>query len=352
MKTRLWWLVVPALLAVGCGPVIDDEEGEVIDELTGQVLQRATVKYDMHRLLEDTHLLGHQWITTEQVQAFLTQQGSYLATYKDPAFSNKTAAALIVERSKAYNISPLYMLARIQVESSLVQSGTSTNLAKATGCGCPDSSGCDAQYTGFGKQIECSAKKLRGYFTDLDAGRTTVSGWKVGTTKASLDPCSIKPTNKATAALYTYTPWVGAYATQCGRTTVGGSSLVAVIYHRYADGGFNWDAPTTSGCVSETAGTTVPNLGCVQSSSDAVWRQCVSGVFTAGTTTKPTNCTQSWPWCSSATLGRSVPARTCVQSSSDQQWSQCGVGGAWVSSPMAPNSGAGPVGACFEMYWL
>ncbi|MCY1000846.1 hypothetical protein OWM54_27215 [Myxococcus sp. MISCRS1] len=351
MKTRLWWLMVPALLAVGCGPV-EEEQDEFVDELTGQVLQRATVKYDMHRLLEDDNLLGHQWITTEQVQAFLTQQGSYLATYRDPAFSNKTAAALIVERSKAFGISPLYMLARIQVESSLVQSGTSNNLSKATGCGCPDSSGCDAQYVGFGKQIDCSAKKLRGYFTDLDAGRATVSGWKVGTTKATLDPCSVKPTNKATAALYTYTPWVGAYATQCGRTTVGGSSLVSVIYHRYADGGFNWGAPTSTGCVSETAGTTVPELGCVQSSSDAMWRQCVSGVFTAGSTTRPTNCTQAWPWCSSATLGRSVPARTCVQSSSNQQWSQCGVGGAWVSSPMAPNSGAGPVGACFEMYWL
>ncbi|MCE9673268.1 hypothetical protein LY474_36220 [Myxococcus stipitatus] len=349
MKTRLWWLALPALLAVGCGPV--ESEEVVIDELTGQVLQEATTKYDMHRLLEDSHLLGHQWVTAAQVQAFLVQQGSYLATYKDPAFSNKTAATLIVERSTAYGISPVYMLARIQVESSLVQSGTSTNLAKATGCGCPDSSGCDAQYTGFGKQVECSAKKLRGYFTDLDAGRATVSGWKVGTAKATLDPCTVTPTNKATAALYTYTPWVGAYATQCGRTTVGGSSLVSVVYHRYADSGFDWGSAST-GCVSETAGTTVPNLGCVQSSSDAMWRQCVSGVFTAGSTTKPGNCTQSWPWCSSATLGRTVPARTCVQSASTQAWQQCGVEGAWVSAPMAPQGGAGPVGACFEMYWL
>ncbi|WP_164015452.1 hypothetical protein [Pyxidicoccus trucidator] len=349
MKTRVWMLLVPVLLAAGCGPV-EDAEAPVIDELTGQVLLEATTKYDMHRLLEDADITGGQWITTAQVQAFLQQNGSYLATYKDPVWSNKTAAALIVERSKAYSISPLYMLARIQVESSLVQSGTSTNLAKATGCGCPDTSGCDAQYTGFGNQIECSAKKLRGYFIDLDAGRTTVSGWKVGLTKNTSDPCSVKPVNKATAALYTYTPWVGAYAIQCGRTTVGGSSLVAVIFNRYKTA-YNWgSAPAT--CVSETAGTAVPERGCVQSSSDAIWRQCLSGTFTAGTTAKPTNCTVSYPWCSSATLGRSVPARTCVQSSGDSQWHQCGVEGAWQSAPTAPTSGSGPVGACFAMYAL
>ncbi|MBZ4416279.1 hypothetical protein [Myxococcus sp. RHSTA-1-4] len=348
MKTRLWLLLVPALLAAGCGPV-EDTEAPVIDELTGQVLLEATTKYDMHRLMEDADIIGGQWITTAQVQAFLQQYNSYLATYKDPAWGNKTAAALIVERSRAYSISPLYMLARIQVESSLVQSGTSNNLSKATGCGCPDGSGCDAQYTGFGNQIECSAKKMRGYFTDLDAGRTTIAGWKVGLAKSTLDPCSVTPVTKATAALYTYTPWVGAYATQCGRTTVGGSSLVRVIFERYK-AAYAWGS---GGCFSETAGATLPVDGCVQSSSDALWRQCLStGAFTAGSTAKPSTCTVSYPWCSSATLGRSVPARTCVQSAGDSQWHQCAVEGAWQSAPSAPTTGSGPAGTCYAMYAL
>ncbi len=350
MKKPLWMLVVPALLAAGCGPV-DDAQEPVIDELTGLVLQEATTKYDMHRLMEDADINGGQWITTAQVQAFLQQNGSYLATYRDPAWGNKTAAALIVERSKAYSISPLYMLARIQTESSLVQSGTSTNLSKATGCGCPDSSGCDVSYAGFGNQIECSAKKMRGYFNDLDAGRATISGWRVGVTKSTSDPCSVRPATKATAALYTYTPWVGAYAIQCGRTSVGGSSLVTSIFNRYKTA-YNWGTGTT-GCYTETAGTTLPVNGCVQSSSDALWRQCLStGAFTAGSTSKPSTCTVSYPWCSSATLGRSVPARTCVQSINDQQWHQCGVEGAWQSAPGAPTTGSGPVGACYALYAL
>ena len=349
MKLRYTLLLLPALLAVGCGPTEDEV---VVDELTGQVLEPATTEYDMHRLLEDTDITGGQWITVAQVQAFLEQKGSYLATYKDPAWNYKTAATLIVEQSKLQTISPLYMLARIQTESSLITSGTSTNLAKATGCGCPDSGGCSTSYSGFGKQIECSAKKMRGYLIDLDAGRATVSGWKPGVLKSTSDPCSVKPVNKATAALYTYTPWVGAYAIQCGRTDIGGSSLVAVKYHQFkAD--YAWGTGSTVTCYSGTVEANVAVGVCVQSSSDAIWRQCQGdGTFTAGTTTKPTNCTASWPWCSSATLGKLVPARTCVQSSSDLQWHQCGAEGAWQSAPTAPTSGSGPVGTCYATYAL
>ena len=347
MRLRHAWLLVSALWVVGCGP---SDEAPVVDELTGQVLEAATTKYDMNRLLEDTDITGGQTITPAQVQSFLQQKGSYLATYKDPAWSNKTAATLIVERSKAYTISPLYMLARIQTESSLITSGTSTNLAKATGCGCPDSGGCTISYAGFGNQIECSAKKLRGYLTDLDAGRPTVSGWKVGVTKSSSDPCSVKPTTKATAALYTYTPWVGAYATQCGRTDVGGSSLVAVKYNQFKTE-YAWGTSATT-CYSGTTDSDVAEGGCVQSSSDSIWRQCLSGTFTAGTSTKPSTCTVSWPWCASATLGKSVPARTCVQASSDSVWYQCAAEGVWQSAPNAGSTGSGPVGSCFASYAL
>ncbi|MDC0710599.1 hypothetical protein POL68_19130 [Stigmatella sp. ncwal1] len=346
MKLRACVLVMPVLLAVGCG----SSEEPVVDELTGQVLMEATTKYDMHRLLEDADISGGQWITTAQVQQFLQQKGSYLANYTDPTWGKK-ASALIVERSGAYGISPLYMLARIQTESSLITSGTSTNLAKATGCGCPDSSGCDISYAGFGNQVECSAKKIRGYFNDLDAGRTTVSGWKVGLTKQTSDPCSVKPVNKATAALYTYTPWVGAYALQCGKTTVGGSSLVASIFNRFK-GEYAWGTGAGATCYSGTVDANVAERACVQSSSDALWRQCLSGVFTDGTPAKPSNCSASYPYCASSTLGRSVAMRTCVQSASNSTWQQCAAEGAWLPASSAPVSGAGPAGSCFEMYAL
>ena len=48
-----------------------------------------------------------------------------------------------------------------------------------------------------------------------------------------LDPCVVTPENRATAALYTYTPWVGAYGITCGTAMWGGSSLVARLLQSY-----------------------------------------------------------------------------------------------------------------------
>lgn len=220
-----------AALFVGCGgPQL---EGTEIDPFTGEELLAAATSIDMHNLAADSDILGGSTITVAKVQAFLNKKGGALKSYRDPAFGNRTAADLIVANSRAEGINPVYMLARIQTESSLISGSNTSLIPQATGCGCPDGGGCGSKYRGFGKQIECAAQKFKGYLNDLNAGRPTVSGWKVGVTKSTSDPCSVKPVNKATAALYTYTPWVGAYATQCGRKSVGGSSLLASILISY-----------------------------------------------------------------------------------------------------------------------
>lgn len=224
-----------SLLAVSivgaCGPT---ELGEVeIDPFTGEELDAAAVSLDIHNLMSDDDMTGGSWVTAAKVQAFLNKKGGLIKSYRDPAYGNRTAADLIVANARAQNINPIYILARIQTESSLVSGGSSSLIPKATGCGCPDGSGCSALYRGFGKQVECAAKLVRGYLTDLSTRGTTVSGWRVGVTKNTSDPCAVKPANKATAALYTYTPWVGAYGLQCGRKTVGGSTLLGSIYKTY-----------------------------------------------------------------------------------------------------------------------
>ncbi|MBF5046569.1 hypothetical protein FGE12_29400 [Aggregicoccus sp. 17bor-14] len=224
------------LLAAACGPSESELTGGHLAEdprSPGLVqLDSALGTLDRHNLMSDADLTGGSTVTVAQVQGFLTAKGSYLAHYSDPAWG-KSAATLVVERSRAYGINPVYMLARIEAESGLVRSGTSNNLAQATGCACPDSGSCDGSWAGFGNQVECSAAKFRGYLADLEVGRATVSGWKKGVTKQTLDPCSVTPANNATAALYTYTPWVGAYAAQCGTSQWGGSSLVALLYANF-----------------------------------------------------------------------------------------------------------------------
>src|SRR5688500_15998832 len=105
--SRRLMLLCGALTAISCGA---PEETSRVDELTGELLLELAATHDMHRLMEDGELTGGGGITPAQVQQFLQQKGSYLAGYRDPAWGNKTAATLIVERSLAHGISPLYML--------------------------------------------------------------------------------------------------------------------------------------------------------------------------------------------------------------------------------------------------
>lgn len=215
------------LVASGCAVEAGSEDDA---EEAAQGATRA--RYDIHRLLEDDDIRGGADVTVDQVQAFLEAKGSFLASYTDPTV-NKPAAEVIVEECRAHGINPIYMLARIQTESSLVGSGTSRHLAAATGCACPDGRACSRMERGFAAQVECAAEYMEEYFDEMDRNGQTRAGWGVGRAKRTLDPCSITPANKATAALYTYTPWVGRYGRGCGKSGVSGSSMIADLYTRY-----------------------------------------------------------------------------------------------------------------------
>ena len=84
-----------------------------------------------------------------------------------------------------------------------------------------------------GGQVDCAATKFVEYVAEMEQQGATRTGWAVGRAKQTSDGCDVTPRNAATAALYTYTPWVGAYGIGCGREDVGGASLVPVVFHRY-----------------------------------------------------------------------------------------------------------------------
>ena len=236
-----WAIATVAAIATGCGGagagVGDDSAPDA-----GAADAMATFppapsplpsSFPPENVLADDMIFGGEAISTAQVQDFLTIKGSFLATYTT---GGRTGAQLIVELARDHGVNPLYMLARIQTESSLIQSGTDADLASATGCGCPDGGGCDPSLSGFASQVDCAALTMQQYAEELDTDGVTRAGWRVDVAHATLDPCSVAPANRATAALYTYTPWVGAYSTGCGDAGAGGSTLVAFIYYRY------WDA--------------------------------------------------------------------------------------------------------------
>jgi hypothetical protein len=185
--------------------------------------------FDPADLIDDASFTDRHFMTEAEVQAFFaaTPYGtrSFLADFST---NGRSVAELIVEAATTYGLSPIVLIVKLQVESGLVsktEPPSPTTINRAMGCGCRDGNGCATAPEGFEKQIRCAAEVFRQYLDDLDQDGATIAGWRVGSGKRTLDPLWIVPQNRATAALYTYTPWV--------LRGTGGNWLFWNVYKRY-----------------------------------------------------------------------------------------------------------------------
>ena len=187
--------------------------------------------FDPNTLIEDAVFEDFNFLTQPQIQEFLERtpynRRSFLADYLDDGMSVSTH---LYESAKRWRINPLVLLTKLQVESSVVFRQAAPDdfvVNRAMGCGCHDGdANCTRAPLGMGPQIECAARLFRKYLDELESRSQTRSGWRVGRTKSALDDIGVTPSNRATAALYTYTPWV-----LQGR---GGNWLFWNVYHRFA----------------------------------------------------------------------------------------------------------------------
>jgi LysM repeat protein len=132
-----------------------------------------------------------------------------------PAKTNISAAEIIHDVSIACGISPKVLLVKLQKEQGLV---TSTNPSPrayefALGMDCPDTpAGCSAASAGFFWQLYKGAGQLQWYsnpagsFTWLKPGRTISRPFQANNPGCGSQSFVLE--NKATAALYYYTPYV------------------------------------------------------------------------------------------------------------------------------------------------
>lgn len=217
---------VVAGLASGCAAEATDDPSS--DDAESALSER----YDVNELMQDDEMRGGTKLSVARIQAFLETKGSYLARYSE---GGRTAATIIADSCKRANISPVYMLARIQTESSLVSSGSSRSLRAATGCACPDNAACDRRSAGFTQQVECAADLHASYFDEMARDGVTRAEWGVGKKMRTLDPCSVTPRTMATAVLYTYTPWVGPRGKQCSSRGSSGETTLVSIFRSYAN---------------------------------------------------------------------------------------------------------------------
>ncbi|WP_434316706.1 cell wall-binding repeat-containing protein [Leifsonia sp. P73] len=131
--------------------------------------------------------------------------------------TNATAAQIISGVGLACGINPVVLIAMIQKEEGLVSTGSPTQWMydHATGWNCPDKGAdpsCDSSptSTGFFNQVYGAAWQLKEYGVDT----ATFNNYPVGkvspvlySTTSSCGTKQIAIQNKATSALYTYTPY-------------------------------------------------------------------------------------------------------------------------------------------------
>ena len=228
----------------------------VVDEPSKGTASSVTERpFDRNAVLDDTSMRDAESLTVADVQKFLdkTPWGtrSALAKYTE---GGKSAAAIMVEAAKAHGINPLEMLVRVQMEQGLVSKTTApaTTISLAFGCGCPHSAVCNDSYRGFANQAECAAGTMRRTMDKALTASGTVSGWSRGKSKDTEDGLTIVPKNAVTAALYTYTPWVGEAGG--GKKGVGGVSLHAQVWDRFAESVSYGAWATSSAGSAESAG--------------------------------------------------------------------------------------------------
>ena len=150
---------------------------------------------------------------------------------------SKSAAWIIKDAANRYNISPRVLLVKIATESAGPLTSDNWPLFSqykyAMGSHCPDSgpggsANCDTSYAGFSIQMYSAAELMRSYLDNMNqpwwtlkrpgkgVGSSNYVGWNVAqakyysSTKKKWVACGgtyLNIKNKATAALYTYTPY-------------------------------------------------------------------------------------------------------------------------------------------------
>ena len=182
------------------------------------LLPSPTLAFNKDYIISDKELENYNSMTAEEIQNFLLKRNSFLSYFADfypDDNSFSTAADIIWKTAQKFYINPEFILALLEKEQSLIsiQKPAIKRLDWAMGYAVCDKCSLKhplvAQFRGFGKQVYYAVNKLRNSFmADVEQSGATKSGFGPGITKALSKTVKITPVNKATAALYTYTPHV------------------------------------------------------------------------------------------------------------------------------------------------
>ena len=193
------------------------------------------VIFDPDFIISDEEILDANSMTLQEIDQFLRSKGGYISTRSFPNHEGnlKTVAEIIynaahnwdcedavnisdnpTETEKALKcrpitINPRFLLVLLQKEQSLIDDKTPKQgqLDWATGYGCPDGGGCNDRWRGIGKQINSASLQFFDYIENPHHYKYRM-GQTYNLTNTGRPDLIVTPQNRATAALYNYTPHV------------------------------------------------------------------------------------------------------------------------------------------------
>ncbi|WP_336640642.1 hypothetical protein [Microbacterium sp. USHLN272] len=209
------------------------------DPAASGIVKSTLVGFNPGNIISDAVFTNKSTMTEAQIQAFFNskvsrclggtdENGKPIVCLKDfkitsvtrPAdqycsgysgAANESAARIIYRVSQACNINPQVLIVMLQKEQGLIThtwpSAWRYNIA--LGQGCPDTAPCDPNYIGFFHQIYGAARQMQIYmegrwFQWYAPGKT----WNIlYNPTASCGSSPVYVANKATSALYYYTPY-------------------------------------------------------------------------------------------------------------------------------------------------
>ncbi len=177
------------------------------------------LEFNPNFIISDEEILNVNAMSLNDIRRFLQNKPGILKNYivevniKDEPFRRVPAAEYIYERAVKNGINPKFVLVLLQKEQSLITnpSPTQRDLDFATGYGCPDGGSCSERWRGFAKQVNSATLQFRDYMDNPQNYR-----FQVGKVYTFTDnragygqiTTTVIPANRATAALYNYTPHV------------------------------------------------------------------------------------------------------------------------------------------------
>ncbi|MDO4713009.1 MAG: hypothetical protein Q4B05_03870 [Candidatus Saccharibacteria bacterium] len=187
--------------------------------------------FDPGNIMSDSVMANKNSMSVQQIQSFLDSKnpcnntnvhlaqrypqlryhirnGKFVCMAQE-SFNGESAAQIIWQAAQDYAINPQVLIVLLEKEQGLISDTWPNHIQyrSATGFGCPDTAACDSQYYGLKNQIRHAAKLFRSV---LNGGWTN---YPVGPNRIQYSPnkaCGstiVTIKNRATSALYRYTPY-------------------------------------------------------------------------------------------------------------------------------------------------